>query len=137
MVHEKKNLFLCNECPKERQKTFPKASKLKYHKEMVHQKKRPYVCEYCNKGYSTNQHYKIHKLTKHENRDFYKCDICDTQLGGKYNLKSHNETAKHKKREREMEENQASFFIEISIDDSDRPERKKHRIDDNRNEDSE
>ena len=61
----------------------------------IHLGYKPYVCEYCNKGFHQKGNYKNHKLT-HSNEKQYKCNICGKAFHQIYNLTfhmhTHNET---------------------------------------------
>lgn len=61
----------------------------------IHQGYKPYVCEFCGKGFHQKGNYKNHKLT-HSNEKQYKCETCGKAFHQVYNLTfhmhTHNET---------------------------------------------
>lgn len=61
----------------------------------IHQGYKPYVCEFCGKGFHQKGNYKNHKLT-HSNEKQYKCEVCGKAFHQIYNLTfhmhTHNET---------------------------------------------
>lgn len=61
----------------------------------IHQGYKPYVCEFCGKGFHQKGNYKNHKLT-HSDEKRYKCEKCGKAFHQVYNLTfhmhTHNET---------------------------------------------
>ena len=56
---------------------FPVKSKLKLHVDTVHERKKPYKCETCNKYFSEKIKKKNHIASVHEGQKPYKYDRCN------------------------------------------------------------
>ncbi|KAH7687838.1 zinc finger protein, partial [Aphelenchoides avenae] len=52
---------------------------------------KPFVCEYCGKGFHQNGNYKNHKLT-HSGEKRHKCPVCHKAFHHSYNLAFHMHT---------------------------------------------
>lgn len=57
----------------------------------IHQGYKPYVCEFCGKGFHQKGNYKNHKLT-HSNEKQFKCETCGKAFHQIYNLTFHMHT---------------------------------------------
>ena len=77
----------CDQC----KKYFVKYS-LKAHAIAVHEKKRPYKCDFCGKCFATNGTLKDHRERIHLKdtlKDQYECETCHKQFKFKKSLKTH------------------------------------------------
>ena len=76
--------FCCRECPK----VFKSKRSVEEHDQIVHKKKRTFICELCQKTFtrynSLKQHKKIHMQTSQ-----YICSNCGKQFNEKRNLQNH------------------------------------------------
>ena len=78
-------------CPKGQE------ANLKIHVERVHENKKPFECDECEKAYGQNRELKNHKKTAHPTDPFeFECPICKTFFAIERYLKKHND--KHHKK---------------------------------------
>lgn len=73
----------------------PRSSTLNTHVR-IHQNYKPWVCEFCGKGFHQKGNYKNHKLT-HSGEKAYKCHVCNKAFHQIYNLTFHMHTHNDKK----------------------------------------
>uniref|UniRef100_A0A915DLR3 C2H2-type domain-containing protein n=1 Tax=Ditylenchus dipsaci TaxID=166011 RepID=A0A915DLR3_9BILA len=71
-------------------KVFQRSSTLNTHAR-IHSGFKPYVCEYCGKGFHQNGNYKNHKLT-HSGEKRHECVVCHKAFHHSYNLAFHMHT---------------------------------------------
>lgn len=62
----------------------------------IHQGYKPWICEFCGKGFHQKGNYKNHKLT-HSGEKAYKCHVCNKAFHQVYNLTFHMHTHNEKK----------------------------------------
>ena len=59
------------------------------HIAMVHEKKKFYKCEYCEKSFSRNYSLNLHNDTVHEGKKPFGCNYCNTSFSQKSALEKH------------------------------------------------
>ena len=65
--------FKCEICDA----NFKKQSKLKRHKDSVHDGKRPFKCSVCDNRFAQKDQVNRHVLSVHERKKPFNCKICD------------------------------------------------------------
>ena len=74
-------------------------SNLKKHITNIHMDKKPFfICDTCNKSFTTKCGFEIHIASVHKGSKPFACPICDSTVAIKSNLKKNNEAVHEKKK---------------------------------------
>ena len=65
---------------------------------MVHEKKKPFMCDLCGSSNSTRQRLKRHIETVHKGIKKHQCSICEARFSSTYNMRLHIASAHEKKK---------------------------------------
>lgn len=82
---EGSDIHQCNDCSK----IFANIFRLNRHKESVHAKSRPFLCDICQKGYKSKDEIRKHIVIHLDTRN-YKCKICKFSFKRSHDLVRHN-----------------------------------------------
>ena len=68
------------------------AAPKKVHFESVHEEKKPYKCDICDKSFPLKSVLQTHIGSVHKKKNPFKCEICDYRCSQKGDLKKHMKT---------------------------------------------
>ncbi|CAB0029425.1 unnamed protein product [Trichogramma brassicae] len=63
------------------EKKFGRKDHLHIHQKTVHEGRKDYACDKCEKKFNQNSHLLVHQKTVHEGRKDYPCDKCEKKFG--------------------------------------------------------
>ena len=59
------------------------------HVSTIHEKKKPFKCELCNKDFTQLAHMKGHVSSVHEGKKPFECNICNSTFSQKQHMRGH------------------------------------------------
>ena len=71
---------------------------LKLHISVVHEKKKPFMCDLCGSSNSTRQRLKRHIEVVHKGIKKHQCSICEARFSSTYNMRLHIASTHEKKK---------------------------------------
>ena len=71
---------------------------LKVHISVVHEKKKPFMCDLCGSSFAKRPKLKSHYEIVHEGIKRHKCSICNARFSNTHNMKCHIASAHEKKK---------------------------------------
>ena len=71
---------------------------LKLHISVVHEKKKPFMCDLCGSSFARRPKLKSHYAVVHEGIKKHKCSICNARFSNTHNMRCHIASAHEKKK---------------------------------------